>query len=175
MSASVSLRPLTVDDASEIAALVQRNREFMAPWEPERDPEFFTLEWQTRNVADLVAEGEAGRTIPFVILDGDRIVGRITLNNVVRGPFQTAAVGYWVSEECNGRGVASAAVAALVPIAFGELGLHRLEAGTLVHNLRSQKVLLKNGFVEFGRAPAYLKIAGRWQEHVLFQLINEDM
>jgi len=45
-------------------------------------------------------------------------------------------------------------------------------AGTLVHNVRSQKVLLRNGFVRFGLAPSYLKIAGKWQDHILFQVLS---
>ena len=59
--------------------------------------------------------------------------------------------------------------------AFGELGLHRVEAGTLVHNRASQRVLERNGFVRYGLAPQYLRIAGRWQDHVLFQVLNPDM
>jgi limonene-1,2-epoxide hydrolase len=59
----------------------------------------------------------------------------------------------------------------MIDVAFAELGLHRIEAGTLPHNARSQAVLERNGFVRFGLAPAYLKIAGRWQDHVLYQAL----
>ena len=58
-------------------------------------------------------------------------------------------------------------------IAFGELGLHRIEAGTVPHNVRSRAVLERNGFVRFGYAPAYLKIAGEWRDHVLYQALSE--
>jgi ribosomal-protein-alanine N-acetyltransferase len=54
------------------------------------------------------------------------------------------------------------------------LRLHRAEAGTLVHNIGSQRVLERNGFARYGLAPKYLRIAGRWQDHVLFQRINES-
>ena len=80
--------------------------------------------------------------------------------------FCSADLGYWVSQEYNGRGVATAAVAAVVRRAFDELGLHRVQAGTLVHNLGSQQVLLRNDFTRIGLAPAYLRIAGRWQDHL---------
>jgi ribosomal-protein-alanine N-acetyltransferase len=105
-------------------------------------------------------------------LDG-RMVGRINLNNMVRGPFQSSSIGYWVSQDANGRGVATAAVGEIVRIAFGRLALHRLEAGTLLHNVGSQRALERNGFVRFGVAPKYLSIAGRWQDHALFQRIND--
>jgi ribosomal-protein-alanine N-acetyltransferase len=110
-----------------------------------------------------------------VVLDAaGELAGRITLSSVVRGPFLSASVGYWIAEDRNGRGLASAAVRHVKEIAFGELGLHRLEAGTLVHNAASQRVLERNGFAPFGRAPRYLRIAGRWQDHILFQVLNED-
>jgi ribosomal-protein-alanine N-acetyltransferase len=52
-----------------------------------------------------------------------------------------------------------------------ELGLHRLQAATLPHNEASQAVLTRVGFERIGFAPSYLKIAGEWQDHVMFQLI----
>jgi ribosomal-protein-alanine N-acetyltransferase len=74
----------------------------------------------------------------------------------------------------NGRGLASRALAAVVEEAFGPIGLHRLEAGTLVDNYGSQRVLEKNGFTRIGVAARYLKIAGEWRDHVLFQRTVED-
>ncbi|HOA88026.1 MAG TPA: hypothetical protein PKG79_01500 [Propioniciclava tarda] len=54
------------------------------------------------------------------------------------------------------------------------LRLHRLEAGTLVHNVASQKALLANGFERYGLAPKLVKIAGVWQDHVLYQALTDD-
>lgn len=112
--------------------------------------------------------------VPHVILgDAGRLAGRITVKDIVRGPFLSCQVGYWVSAAHNGRGLASAALANIKRVAFDELGLHRIQAGTLVHNERSQRVLLRNGFVRIGMAPNYLNIAGRWQDHLLFQVLND--
>jgi ribosomal-protein-alanine N-acetyltransferase len=77
-----------------------------------------------------------------------------------------------VAEDHNGKGVATAAVADTVRFAFDHLRLHRVEAGTLVHNAGSQRVLERNGFTRYGLAPRYLRIAGKWQDHVLFQKLN---
>jgi ribosomal-protein-alanine N-acetyltransferase len=99
-------------------------------------------------------------------------VGRISINSITRGAFQSAAIGYWVSQSHNGRGLATAAVADAIDVGFKQLGLHRLQAETLLHNAPSQAVLIRNGFQPFAIAPAYLKIAGRWQDHILFHLFN---
>jgi ribosomal-protein-alanine N-acetyltransferase len=59
-------------------------------------------------------------------------------------------------------------------LAFSELDLHRIEAGTLLHNVGSQIVLDRNGFAPFGVAANYLRIAGSWCDHVLFQRIADQ-
>jgi len=159
------IRPLTADDAGELTALLVENRAFLTPFEPPRDERFYTVEGQAER---LEREDKHG----FAILDGGRITGIVALSNVVRGPLQSANLGYWVAERANGRGLATQAVAELIPIAFGELGLHRLEAGTLVDNVGSQRVLEKNGFDRIGTARGYLHIGGAWRDHILFQLLS---
>jgi ribosomal-protein-alanine N-acetyltransferase len=162
---------VTVDDVDEITALVRRNLDFLAPWDPARDSDYATGAVQRRLISESLDRHAAGSSVPLVITDGDRVVGRITVNDIVRGPFQSAHLGYWVSEDSTGRGVGTAAVAATLELAFTTCGLHRLQAATLVHNLGSQKVLQRNGFTPIGLAPRYLLIAGRWQDHLLFQRV----
>jgi [ribosomal protein S5]-alanine N-acetyltransferase len=134
----------------------------MAPFEPDRSEDFFTLEAQRARIAD------PGRHF-WLILDDGAPAGVIGLSDIVRGPLQRAILSYWVDERRNGRGLASSAVGAVVELAFGELGLHRLEAGTLPDNFASQRVLEKNGFERFGLARRYLLLAGEWRDHILFE------
>ncbi len=163
-------RLLEAGDAGVLARLVRENREFLAPWDPVRPESYFTPAGQERVVAEALLRQAAGGMLAAVILDDDAaVVGRINLNNIVRGPFQSASLGYWVAEAAGGRGLATEAVAEVVGTAFGELGLHRVEAGTLVANHRSQAVLRRNGFEQYGYAPGYLSIAGEWADHLLFQ------
>jgi [ribosomal protein S5]-alanine N-acetyltransferase len=165
-------RDLVLDDAPAIARLVRENRDFLGPWEPLRDERWFTDEGQHDEVGHVLGRAELGLCVPRVVLDGGEVVGRITLNTVVRGAFQSCSVGYWLAERATGRGLATEALGEMLRLAFGELSLHRVEAGTLVHNVASQRVLAHHGFTRFGLAPQYLKIAGRWQDHVLFQLLD---
>ena len=165
-------RLVRIDDAARLADLLRDNRAFLAPWEPIRPEAFFTAEGQRRVIEDALNGYERGVTIPRVILSGERIVGRITLSNVVRGAFLSGNLGYWVAAADNGRGLATAGVGEIREAAFGRLGLHRIEAGTLPHNEASQRVLRRNGFERIGLARNYLRIAGRWEDHVLYQVLN---
>lgn len=169
----IDIRPAIAADAAEMAALYRANRNFLAPWEPDRDERFFTEDGQRESLAAAESERLAGAGHRCVITEDGRVVGRISLSAIERGPAQSAHLGYWVVQEANGRGVASQAVALMLRLAFGELGLHRVQAGTLLHNLGSQKVLSRNGFERIGVARAFLKIAGEWQDHVLFQRLAD--
>jgi ribosomal-protein-alanine N-acetyltransferase len=171
---TVGTRLLSVDDAAEMASQLRANRDFLAPWDPDRSDEYFTEAGQRRVLAELLRQHDTGSSLPHAITDDGRIVGRIALTAIARGPFRSGTLGYWVAREANGRGVATAAVARIVGLAFDQLGLHRVEAGTLVDNIGSQRVLENNKFQRYGLAPRYLWIAGAWRDHVLFQRLADD-
>ena len=173
MALDVTVRALEQTDAAPLAELYRHNREYLAPFEPVRDEEFFTVAGQESRVATALADAAQGRTHAYVVEVGGQLAGRVTVSNVVMGPFRSGSLGYWVSADLAGRGVATAAVGEVVIDCFTRHGLHRLEAGTLVDNYASQKVLHRNGFRLIGLAPRYLCIAGRWQDHLLFQRLAD--
>lgn len=168
-----STRALTLDDAAALARLLRSNRDYLAPWEPVRDEDYFTVDGQRAVIEAALEQQAQGSMLAHAILDErGEVAGRITLNGIVRGAFQSCNVGYWLAADSCGRGLATAAVRRVVQIAFEELGLHRVQGETLLHNVTSQRVLESNGFVRFGTAPAYLNIAGQWQDHAMYQLLN---
>jgi [ribosomal protein S5]-alanine N-acetyltransferase len=168
-------RLLAPSDAAALGLLVVANREFLAPWDPIHPDEYYTEEGQAAVIEDLLERFSEGTAVPRAILDEDgEVVGRVTLTRIEYGPYRSARLGYWLAADANGRGLASAAVEELAGYAFGALGLHRVEASTLLHNSRSQAVLERTGFTRFGLAPRYLKIAGEWQDHLLFQRLADD-
>jgi len=174
ISPTVTLRLVEEADASQLAAAYVRNRQHLAPWEPERPDAYFAADWHEGDIAGLRAAYHAGFTLPLVLAAGDTVIGRVTLSGIVRGAFQSASLGYWIDEQHAGRGLMSAAVNAVLVVARDNLRLHRIEAATLVHNAASQRVLFRAGFEQIGLAPRYLRIAGAWQDHVLFQRILEN-
>jgi len=97
----------------------------------------------------------------------------MNLNTIVRGAAHCAHLGYWIDREYNGQGLATAGVREACRAAT-ELGLHRIEAVTLVDNEGSKAVLSKCGFQAIGHAPAYLFIDGAWRDHDIFQLLLHD-
>ena len=168
------VRLIARTDAEALSRLRQRNRTFLAPWEPARSENYFTADGQRGDIETALDRHDRGEALPLVILDDDgAVAGRLTLNGIVRGPFQSCTMGYWLSEDRTNQGLATQAVDAALAYAFSQLGLHRVQAETLLSNTASQRVLTRNGFEQYGMAPHYLKIAGAWQDHLMFQRLDD--
>lgn len=171
---SVSIRLVETKDAAALAQLQVRNRAHLEPWEPARPDIFFTEQGQQEKIHQLLEAHAAGGALPMVVVEAaGTIVGQVMLNSIIGGAFQSASLAYWISWDHLGKGYATRAVELLLARAFTDLGLHRVQAEVLPHNASSLRVLAKSGFVQYGLAPTYLKIAGRWQDHALLQLIND--
>ena len=168
-----AIERLAIEHAGELAAAYTRNRAHLEGTDPHREASFYTEEGQATALVGQVASMERGLGAGWVLVHGERIVGRVNLNNIVRGVLRSASLGYWVDAEHLGRGLASGATEFACAEAQG-LGLHRVEAGTLLDNTASQAVLLKCGFELYGIAPKFLFIGGGWQDHRLYQRILHD-
>jgi ribosomal-protein-alanine N-acetyltransferase len=172
-----AIRPM---EASDLPALVEariRNREFLTEWEPTRDESFYSPAGQARELALDDAAWRTATAFPFAILDaadGDRLIGRVALANVVRGVWQNATLGYWVSADAGSRGHATTAVRLVLRFAFEVAGLHRVQPAIMPRNVRSRRVVEKCGFRHEGVALNYLKINGVWEDHDLYAMTVED-
>lgn len=172
----VTLTLLAAQDAPALLELELRNREQLLVGAPAREESWFTEAAQRAMITHAVADREAGHGRALAIRlteDGTtRLVGRLNLSGITRGAFQSASLGYWVDHAVGGRGVATHAVRAAITVAFGGLGLHRLQAEVQVGNEASVRVLERCGFAEFGLAPTYLRLGGDWADCRLFQLVD---
>jgi ribosomal-protein-alanine N-acetyltransferase len=170
------LRLLHPTDAPALLALYQRNAEHLTPWEVEREPAFYTLEAQREIIqtALVAAADDRGYAFGVVLRESGALIGRLTLSGIVRAAFQNAYLGYWLDVGHTGRGLMTEAVRLALGYAFGTLGLHRVQAATLPHNMASIRVLRKCGFRQEGLAERYLRIAGRWQDHAIFAITAEE-
>ena len=74
----------------------------------------------------------------MLVDDSGAVVGRVNLMDLVNG---SAELGYRIAEKWTGKGLATAAVRALIGIAATEYGLTALSAGASNHNHASQAVL----------------------------------
>lgn len=175
--ATVYLRAPSLADYPQWADLRERSRTFLTPWEPTWPADDLTRAAFKRRIKRYQREMRDDVGYPFFLFrtGTDELLGGITLSNVRRGVTQACSLGYWMGERFAGQGRMSDAVRALLPHAFNELRLHRVEAASMPCNTRSIRLLEKVGFQREGYARRYLLIDGQWQDHLLFALLAEDM
>lgn len=169
----ISIRVLNSDDASDLLEYYTRNKEFLSKFEPHRDEEFYTVEVQKQSLIENYKEFIKGEGAHFGIYKAEKMIGRIRIYNIVHGVFKSAFIGYSMDEQYQGNGYMKEAVSLVVTYAYEELGLHRIEATTLVDNEKSQRVLKTCGFNELGICKEYLHINGKWRDHVIFYKNNK--
>ncbi len=166
----VMLRPPSLNDFEEWAMLRMSSKSFLTPWEPvwsEHEYNRFNFRARIKHYQQQI-KNDVG--YPFFIFHREEghLLGAITASNVRRGVAQMCSVGYWIGERYARQGFMSEALSALIAHAFGNLGLHRVEAACLPSNAASISLLRRNEFVQEGMAAEYLQIAGKWQDHLLF-------
>ncbi|MEZ9198140.1 GNAT family N-acetyltransferase [Shewanella sp. 10N.286.54.B9] len=169
-----SLVILTAVDAELICHYYQQNQSHLALWEPLRAEEFYTIAYWQRQLAENCKQHENGNTLKLVALNKSQteIIAVCNFSNIVMGIFQACNLGYSVAKKYEGHGYMTEVLAATIDYAFNSLSLHRIMANYIISNNRSATLLNKLGFEQEGIAKSYLKIAGRWQDHVLTAKIN---
>lgn len=174
----VVLRPLVAQDFNSWSEVRRRNQEWLTKWEPARlphhpDPEMNRDVFAARCGA-RDRERHAGSQYAFGIFVDGAFAGEINLNNVVRGAFQSATIGYWIDQARAGRSYMSEAVVVLSQYAFESLNLHRLEVCIIPRNYNSRRVVEKLDLRNEGTAERFLEINGVWEDHVRYGFTVEE-
>ena len=115
-------------------------------------------------------------TLEVAVLDGEdqALAGVINFSEIVRGAFESAYVGYFAFAPLEGQGYMSEGFALALDFAFRDFGLHRVEANVQPDNARSLALVERLGFTREGYSRRYVKIAGRWRDHVRYAMLAED-
>jgi ribosomal-protein-alanine N-acetyltransferase len=172
----VAIRPPQARDWQEWALLRERSRAFLTPWEPTWPADALARSAYQRRLKRQILEWRDDEAYSFLAFARDTggVVGGIGLSNIRRGVAQTGTLGYWVGEPYTRRGYMSEATRLSLDFAFGQLGLHRVEAACLPTNTPSRGLLEKVGFQYEGYARGYLRIDGAWRDHVLYAILREE-
>lgn len=146
----VRLEALSSTHAPALLAFELANRAFFAGTVGDRGEAYFAR-FDDR-VADLIAEREAGTTLPFVLVDAaGQVVGRVNVSDI-QTPEETE-IGFRVAEAAQGRGLATQGVRLALEQARAG-GVARVRARASTRNVGSQRVLTRCGFTPTGPTPA---------------------
>jgi ribosomal-protein-alanine N-acetyltransferase len=162
------LEPPTARREREFLAAVERSRGLYGTYV---EPPSSAAEYR----AYLRRQQGASQESFFVLSPEDRsLAGVININDIVRDSFQSGSLGYYAFIPHEGRGLMGEGLRLVVGFAFKELGLHRLEANIQPDNARSIALVTALGFRLEGLSPRFLKLAGRWRDHLRWAILAEE-
>lgn len=174
----LTLKILDESAAPMLLDYYKRNSEFLKEWEPTRDASFYLEEPHIKQLQSDIANIENGNLLRLWIFkkdDRDRIIGTVSFNNIVRGAFLSCHLGYRLDKDEINNGFVSEAIKKGIEIIFDEYKLHRIEANIMPKNKASLRVVEKLGFYNEGLAYKYLKIHGKWEDHIHMVLLNDNV
>ncbi len=176
MGERLTLRLGTMADWPEWLSLRQNSRDFLEPWEPAWTADALSKQGFQRRIRRQAEDWRDGKAVSLLSFRNDdgALLGGVGLSNIRRGVAQCATLGYWIGAPFARQGYTAEAAALILNLAFDELRLHRVEAACLPHNAASLALLKGLGFRREGLARSYLKIAGRWEDHVLHALLDTE-
>lgn len=153
-------------DAGELYAAIVRSRDLHADW--------VSPPGSVEELRIALAQPTDQRASYGVRTATGELAGAVNLTSMLRGPFQSCFLGYFALEPHTGRGYMRTGIALALDLAFGEHGLHRVEASVQPGNVRSARLLRRLGFRLEGHSPRYLLIAGAWRDHDHYALTVEE-
>lgn len=171
------LKVLDESYADKVLDYYKRNRDFLGEWEPIRDASFYEAEYHRNQLqidSSCIKDGNALRLWLFKKEEPDKIIGAFAFNNIVRGAFLSCHLGYKLDKDELNKGYISEAIKKGIEIIFDEYKLHRIEANIMPKNKASLRVVEKLGFYNEGLAYKYLKIHGKWEDHIHMVLLNDN-
>lgn len=167
----ITLKNLSPVYAQEMLEYYINNKEHLLEVEPTRDNSFYELETQRNILIESYKQYMNGTALDMGIFKDEKLIGKIKLSNIVYGVFKSAFVGYSIDKNCQGKGYMKEALGLILKYAMENMGLHRIEASTLLDNEKSKGVLKACGFKEMGINEGYLFINGQWRDHITFYKI----
>lgn len=169
----VILKTLNPSYAEEMLNYYINNKEHLHEVEPTRDQSFYSIDVQRNILVENYKQNLNGTALDMGIFIDDKLIGKIKLSNIVYGVFKSAFVGYSIDKNMQGQGYMKETLNLVLEYAFEVMGLHRIEASTLLDNEKSQGVLKACGFKKVGINEKYLFINGEWRDHITFIKIED--
>jgi ribosomal-protein-serine acetyltransferase len=114
-----------------------------------------------------------GEEVSFVIISNEEVVGRIGLHHIYIAN-KNAAIGYWLTKNCEGKGIITKSCEMLINYGFQELSLHRIEIKAAVENSRSRAIPEKFHFIKEGILRQAEWVNNKFLDIVLYSILQNE-
>lgn len=172
VAGGLELRQFAWEDAENLFALVERNREYLRQWLPWVDG--------TRSADEIrlflsrtAAQFEEGLGPNFGIWLNEALAGAIGCHPIDR-PHRSCSLGYWVAAGHQRQGIVTRCSRRLVDYLFDEQDLHRVEIRCGAGNARSGAIPRRLGFRQEGVLREAEWVNDRWVDVEVWAALEQD-
>lgn len=172
ISPGVRAIPVAAAHAEALASLVRANLDHLSAYLPL----VATLDSAAAANAHLqrVADAPApAALLEWHIFDGAQLCGSIRVHHIDYDD-RKASLGYFLGQDCQGKGLASAAVRAALRHCFSVLELNRIELQSASANLASLRMAQRLGFVSEGVLRQAEWLNGAFVDLHVYGLLREE-
>jgi ribosomal-protein-serine acetyltransferase len=169
----ISLRQVTVMDASDIFNTMDQQRNYLGKWLP--FVAYTNVLADTENyIASIVNAPADSFELVFTIRLQDEFVGLIGFKDTDKQNHKTE-IGYWLSEHQQGKGIVTKSVAKLCQWAFGERSINRIQIKCASDNIPSKKIPKRLGFkLEGIERQGELLSSGNYTDLEVYSLLKSE-
>ena len=139
----LDLRQATLDDAEELFAAVDANREYLREGLPWLDSTL-SVEDERSAIKSTLEDYEKREGVFYAIRLNSEVIGTMSLNWIDWGN-RGCGVGYWLAEDQTGNGYVTKSCIRLIEHCFDDLGLHRFVLEAATENFSSRAIAEKLG------------------------------
>ena len=166
------MSPVTAADAEALASLVQENAAYLNKFLP-KVVALSTVEACTAHLRFVIEASAQDEVLEWHIFSSDKLCGAIRLNKIEMGNHK-ASIAYYIGESCQGQGLASSSVRAVLGYCFDKLRFNRIELQCTSTNLASQQVAKRLGFTWEGMLRQAELLDGDYHDLFVYGLLRED-
>ncbi|WHZ05592.1 GNAT family protein [Neobacillus sp. YX16] len=110
----------------------------------------------------------------ITLKDSDKVIGSCGFLNI-KSKHHRAEVGFELSKEYWGKGIASEALEAVLRYGYQHFQLERIEALIEPNNVPSQKLVERQGFIREGLLRHYEFTCGKFDDLYIYSLLKDDV
>lgn len=170
------LKVLHPNYASMVLDFYEKNKDFLEPFEPARQHNFYTLDFQRANLSHEYSSFLNSTYIRIWLFEKENLetpIGTVCFSNFLHGAFCNCMLGYKIDQQHVRQGYMTEALDFLLPLVCAEYHFHRVEAYVMPTNLPSISLLEKLSFSLEGVLKEYARIQGKWQDHYLYSYLAD--
>jgi len=166
------MRSLLGSDASTVYRVVDNNRAYLRKWLPWVDSTDSPAVTESV-IASWEKDYDNGNDVVLGIFENGKYVGNIGLHSIKR-PNRSGMVGYWLSENAQGRGIVTDCVRALMDFGFGTLDLNRIYVYCAADNTKSRAIPERLGFVQEGTLQDGEHLYGVYHDLIIYGMVKRN-